>query len=257
MTELHGCSSFSGRGHGDPESAPMDAEDYPDTAPGTSHGAGDGKTELVPAATAATPEHAWSNEEPVTEALSRPWRSVWAIACMGLLAAVIVAFAIFGVVALLREHHGGTQTGQTAPTTPTYSPSAPAPQSPAPPQAAWAPAPTTAQLRISSLPGTDDLGWTAYRNARCDSGNQLAVMARTTRSVLVVCQLQPGNFYYRGVRLSDGASIELANAVRFSEGFEVTNPTDGTRYQIRPTSLTIAPPDGRASSEPMLQYASS
>jgi hypothetical protein len=29
---------------------------------------------------------------------------------------------------------------------------------------------------------------------------------------VVVCQIQPGNFYYRGVRLSDGASIELANA---------------------------------------------
>lgn len=39
-------------------------------------------------------------------------------------------------------------------------------------------------------------------------------MARTTQSVVVVCEIQPGNFYYRGVRLSDGASIELANAVR-------------------------------------------
>ena len=106
---------------------------------------------------------------------------------------------------------------------------------------------TTAQLSISSLPGTDDLGWTAYPGARCDSGNQPAVMARTTLSVVVVCQLQPGNFYYRGVRLSDGASIELANAVRSSGGFDVTNPTDGTLYRIRATSLTIAPPDGPAS----------
>ena len=81
-------------------------------------------------------------------------------------------------------------------------------------------------------------------------------MARTTQSVLVVCQIQPGSFYYRGVRLSDGASIELANAVRSSVGFDVINPTDGTRYQIRPTSLTIAPPDAQASSEPMLEYAS-
>lgn len=84
-----------------------------------------------------------------------------------------------------------------------------------------------------------------------------AAIARTTQSVLVVCQIQPGTFYYRGVRLSDGASIELANAVRSSVGFDVTNPTDGTRYQIRPTSLTIAPPDGKASTEPILEYASS
>jgi serine/threonine-protein kinase len=175
---------------------------------------------------------------------------VWAIAGVGLVCAVIVALAIFGVVALVRENHGGTQTA--APTTPTHSASAAAPASAAPAQA-----PVTEQLRATSLPGTDYLGWTAYPHARCDSGNQPAVMARTTKSVLVVCQIQPGDFYYRGVRLSDAASIELANAVRSSEGFDVTNPADGTRYQIRPTSLTIAPPDGPASSEPMLQYASS
>jgi serine/threonine protein kinase len=116
---------------------------------------------------------------------------------------------------------------------------------------------TTSQPSINSLPGTDNLGWIGYPAARCDPGNQPAAMARTTQSVLVVCQIQPGTFYYRGVRLSDGASIELANAVRSSGGFDVTNPTDGTRYQIRPTSLTIAPPDVQASSEPMLEYASS
>jgi hypothetical protein len=59
-------------GHCIPDSAPMDAEDYPETAAGPSHGAGDAETELVPPATAAAPEHAWSNEEPVTEASSRP-----------------------------------------------------------------------------------------------------------------------------------------------------------------------------------------
>jgi hypothetical protein len=81
-------------------------------------------------------------------------------------------------------------------------------------------------------------------------------MARTTKSVLVVCQAGPGNFYYRGVRLSDGASIELANAVRSSGGWDVTNPADGTRYEIRPDSLTIA--NGRVSeTEPMVQYVSS
>jgi Protein of unknown function (DUF732)/Domain of unknown function (DUF4189) len=126
-------TSTGSAGHGDSDSAPSDAEDYPETAPGTSHGAGDAETKLVPPATAAAPEHAWSNEEPVTEALSRPWRSVWVIAGIGLLCAVIVAFAIFGVVALVRENHGGTHT---APTTPTHSASAPAPVAPAAPQAA-------------------------------------------------------------------------------------------------------------------------
>jgi hypothetical protein len=75
--------------------------------------------------------------------------------------------------------------------------------------------------------------------------------------LIVVCQTGPGSFYYRGLRLSDGAGIELANAVRSSVGFDVTNPTDGTRYQIRPNVVNIVSPDGQVSSEPVLQYTSS
>jgi hypothetical protein len=83
----------------------------------------------------------------------------------------------------------------------------------------------------------------------------VAALARTTGSVLVVCRSGPGEFYHRGVRLSDGAGIEFANAVRSSGGFDLSNPTDGTRYQLRPDSLTIVPPDGQALTEPMVQYA--
>jgi len=106
-----------------------------------------------------------------------------------------------------------------------------------------------------AMPGTDPQGFIDYPGARCDVGNSPAALARTPDSVLVVCRSGPGDFYYRGVRLSDGAGIELANAVRSSGGFDVTNPTDGTRYQIRPDALTILPPDGRAITEPMVAYA--
>ncbi len=86
----------------------------------------------------------------------------------------------------------------------------------------------TSPHAINTLPDTDNLGFIGYPGARCDPGNEPAVMARTTLSVLVVCQIGPGNFYYRAVRVSDGASIELANAVRSSAGFDVTNPADGS-----------------------------
>ena len=70
--------------------------------------------------------------------------------------------------------------------------------------------------------------WTAYPAARCDSGTKPAAMGRATQSAVIVCQIQP-NFYCRGVRLSDGASIELANrGALLSAGFVVTNPRDGT-----------------------------
>jgi hypothetical protein len=52
-------------------------------------------------------------------------------------------------------------------------------------------------------------------------------MGRTTQSLFVVCETGPANYYYRGLRLSDGASIELANVVRSSDGFDVTNPNHG------------------------------
>ena len=111
-------------------------------------------------------------------------------------------------------------TGYTVPPpTPSYQPEDP-PHSPT----QLSPA---AQPTIVGPPGTDAQGWIAYPAARCDTGTQPAAIARTTQSVLVVCQIQPGTFYYRGVRLSDGASIELANAVRSSMGFDVTNPTMG------------------------------
>jgi hypothetical protein len=58
----------------------------------------------------------------------RPSR-IMAIAGIGVLCIVIVAFAIFGVVALVRENHRPTQA---SPTTSTHSASAPAPESPAP-----------------------------------------------------------------------------------------------------------------------------
>ncbi|HYZ67363.1 MAG TPA: hypothetical protein VE666_06090 [Mycobacterium sp.] len=45
--------------------------------------------------------------------------------------------------------------------------------------------------------------------------------------------------------------------VRSSGGFDVTNPTDGTRHQIRPDGLTIVPPHGQPITEPMVQYATS
>jgi len=126
------------------------------------------------------------------------------------------------------------------------------------------PPPTSSSLPTSSptttpamplLPGTDAQGFIDYPGARCDAGSTLAAVARTTGSVFVVCRSGPGEFYYRGVRLSDSAGIELPNAVRSSGGFDVTNPNDGTQYQIRPDGLTIVPPGAEAITEPMVQYA--
>lgn len=105
-----------------------------------------------------------------------------------------------------------------------------------------------------TLPDTDAQGFVGYPAGRCDPGSTPAVMGRTTQSLIVICEVGPANYYYRGVRLSDGASIELANAVRSSGGFDITNPVDGTRYQVRPTGISITSPSGQVFSEPMIEY---
>ncbi|ORX02669.1 protein kinase domain-containing protein [Mycobacterium szulgai] len=118
------------------------------------------------------------------------------------------------------------------------------------------PAPTTTMPSLSRpVQGADGLGFVGH-SARCDPGNPPAAVVRTAQSLAVVCQAGPGSFYYRGERLRDGANIELTNAVRASGGFDVTNPANGVRYQVRPERLTIVSNGHVDSAEPVLQYAS-
>jgi len=214
-------------------------------------------TTLVPPPTEAAPGLAWSTEDKTEVIQRQSWGLTWGRAAVLLACTGVVALAVgFGGWALVRMHDDAAVRGPV--TNPPTSWAAPPPpawmQQTAPAPEAPASASRTAQLSITGLPGTDGLGWTAYPGARCDSGNKPAVMGRTTLSVVVVCQIQPGNFYYRGVRLSDGAGIELANAVRSSDGFDVTNPVDGTHYQVRPTGISITSPGGQVYPEPMIEY---
>jgi hypothetical protein len=118
------------------------------------------------------------------------------------------------------------------------------------------PTPTsTSPGSTPGVPGTDAQGFVGH-SARCDSGTTPAALVRTAQSLAVVCETGQGNFYYRGERLSDGASIDLANAAPSSGGFDVTNPVDGTRYEVRPDRLTIISNGQVVSSEPVQQYTS-
>lgn len=114
--------------------------------------------------------------------------------------------------------------------------------------------PTKTPSLSSPVQGADGLGFVGHP-ARCDPGNPPAAVVRTALSLAVVCQTGPENFYYRGERISDGANIELTNVVRSSDGFDATNPADGTRYEVRPQRLRIISNGHVDSSEPVLQYA--
>lgn len=131
---------------------------------------------------------------------------------------------------------------------------APPPQasnvSPAP---SSSPPPKTPTLS-APVRGADGLGFVG-EPARCDPGNPPAAVVRTAQSLAVVCENLSGSYYYRGERIRDGAHIELSNAERAGDGFDVTNPVNGVRYEVRPNRLRIISFGHVDSSEPVLQYA--
>ncbi|OBA61137.1 hypothetical protein A5647_12075 [Mycobacterium sp. 1100029.7] len=166
----------------------------------------------------------------------------------GAVTAFVAAALIAGLLVLRNNQGSGSASDSavsTAPTTSVITTESPNPR-----------ASLTSRAKPQlSLPDTDALGFVGYPAGRCDPGSTPALLGRTTQSLVVVCEDGPANYYYRGLRLSDGASIELANAVRSSGGFDVTNPVDGTRYQVRPTGISITTPNGQVFTEPMVEYA--
>jgi serine/threonine-protein kinase len=113
--------------------------------------------------------------------------------------------------------------------------------------------PSTSATPLPGMPGTDAQGFVDH-SARCDAGSTPSAAIRTANSLAVVCQTAPGSYYYRGERLSDGANLQLANAVPAGGRFDVTNPADGARYEVRPDRLTIFSNGRVDSAEPALQY---
>jgi serine/threonine-protein kinase len=149
--------------------------------------------------------------------------------------AMLIAAAVMAVVLAFGNNRNPAPPGTAAPARSTASP------------------PKTPSLS-SPVAGADGLGFVGH-TARCDPGNAPAAVVRTAQSLAVVCQSGPEIFYYRGERIRDGANIELADAVRASGGFDVTDPASGVRYEVRPQRLTILSNGHVDSAEPVLDYA--
>ncbi|MTE17539.1 serine/threonine-protein kinase [Nocardia aurantiaca] len=117
-------------------------------------------------------------------------------------------------------------------------------------------APTTTLVPlVGTVSGTDAQGFTSQL-ARCNAGDPAMAMGRTDKSRLVVCRAATGRFYYKGMRISDNAGIELDDPVPDGTGgFTVTNPTDGTQYRITAYSLVISSGGQVAADESMIEYA--
>jgi hypothetical protein len=78
------------------------------------------------------------------------------------------------------------------------------------------------------------------------------VIARTPDSALVICETGVRRYYYRGVGLKNGLSVEIDDPVQTGPGFVATN--NGVRYSVSPGALVITQGSSVLSNEPMLEY---
>ena len=182
-----------------------------------------------------------------------------------LIAAIIVLFGVAAVLAALLAFNGpdSTTTARTtvAPTTAPYDESVPTTTrsttttttTPSTTTSTTSTTPSTSTTAPAGVSGADGQGFVGHY-ARCDSGGSPAAMVRTAQSLAIVCRNDDDEYYYRGERLSDGATIELQDAKPAGGGYDVVDPSGGARYEVRPDRLTIVS-NGRAdTSERVLEY---
>lgn len=104
-----------------------------------------------------------------------------------------------------------------------------------------------------SGPAVDGQGFVGSK-ARCSSGQDAVAIARTARAAIVICD-RGGDYTYRGVRLEDGAFLELDDVRPMAAGFEARN--NETTYRLSPTELVVISGETLQSREPMVEYQAS
>lgn len=176
---------------------------------------------------------------------------------VALVAGTVALFAVAAILASVLAFSGG-DTEQTArpslaappPITTTVTTTAP---STSDETSTTTSSPTTSATPLAGMTGMDGQGFVGH-TTRCESGTTPVAAIETSQSQAVICQTSNGTYEYKGERLRDGANLQLDNASPAGGGFDVTNPADGARYEIRPDRLRILSNGGVDSDEPALQY---
>ena len=141
------------------------------------------------------------------------------------------------VVALTRTSAEGNET---APSSTAPSPSV-APQ-------------TAATVTPRTPSDVDDSGFIVFGGgARCFNTDHALMFMRTDKSALVVCQSEIDKPYYRGYRISDGATIDLYDVSRQPDGFVAVNAPDNARYVISSTGFQLIQNGNIVSNEPAVE----
>lgn len=130
-------------------------------------------------------------------------------------------------------------------TTPQSYAATPAPRTTTPPRTT-----ATASGPLPTVTGTDRQGFIA-EGPRCNATNPAVAIAVTTGSRIVVCETGVGRYYYKGERLSDGATIELDDPIRTRVGFSAQN--DDVTYELSSSGLTITRGGTELGQEPTVE----
>jgi hypothetical protein len=137
---------------------------------------------------------------------------------------VAVAIAILGAAAgglVVGCSSSGPSEAAAPPATATVSPTF---------IAAATPTGTAEPPQVSDA---DAHGFFAFgEGARCLGSDNAEMFMRTDKSALVVCRSEINQLYYRGYRISDGATIDLYDVSRQPDGFVAVNAPDNARYVI-------------------------
>ena len=91
-----------------------------------------------------------------------------------------------------------------------------------------------------AAPATDEHGFLDSA-ARCSTSQTLMAYGRTNRALVVICVDPDGDLQYRGVRVSDGAALQMT-AGRGSDG-SIVATNDGVTYSVSPSTLLVSEGD--------------
>jgi hypothetical protein len=100
---------------------------------------------------------------------------------------------------------------------------------------------TTATSSAGSAPYEADAKGYVDTEARCSDGQSVMAYGRTERSLMAICVDPSGDLEYRGVRLSDDASVTLS-ASRGSDGTVIAD-NDGVTYSVSPKVFLVSEGD--------------
>jgi hypothetical protein len=170
-------------------------------------------------------------------------RHLLALTGLGALVAIVVVFVTVtnrqggdsGLPAGLPVAHAAPATTTSATTAVSATPAAP--------ETATTSATTTSPASASAATTTGSSGTTTSDSrgyvdslARCPEGETAAAFGRTQRSQVVICATGDGNYEYRGVRLSDNATLQ--SAAEATDGGFVARP-EGATYTVTPDVLEV------------------